>query len=43
MLWVYKVYFNKYKLNFIRVVMFINDKCNIKIFDENKKNNGIYK
>lgn len=42
-LWVYKAYFNKHKSNFIRVVMLINDKCNIKIPDEHKKNNGIHK
>lgn len=48
MLWVYKAYFNKHKSNFIRVVMLminvnVNDKCNIKIPDEHKKNNGIHK
>lgn len=37
MVWVYKAYFNKHKSNFIRVVMLINDKCNIKIPDEHKK------
>lgn len=42
-LWVYKAYYNKHKSNFIRVVMLINDKCNIKIPDEHKKNNGIHK